>query len=330
MLNGGYKIELENGTLQEVLLTDYRYCPHYKCSYIKCTAINDPNLKYIVPLKEVDNKLYLNYSYEKEVLSKMDKSFSFALNSKKLPKELLKEKGKNKTKDEVEKEALAIKKEETTKKKLIDLEEELPKRKDSTKIEVVASSPVKVSSEDKKKKVLYIRCQDKKMIFLVENENNKYYEGRELKEKDFEKNKDSYNVTYSTFSIIDYYTLEGTKNITSKNGVNTKIDKKKVIDDNIPVHGIIISYLKGFTALFLIKDVLDDAYEIEYTTYDYIKNKPFDLIKKEFKTKEEFLEFYNDFVESRNNNKPLYIKKSSSPVVNPLEELSESVKTKAA
>ncbi len=300
MLNGGYKIELQDGSLESIQLVSYRYCPHFKCSYIIYTGISNKGKKNIIPLKEVEGKIYLDYSSinDEDFLLKLSKAFSISINTKKLPKLLTLEPKKGKRK---EVEEISSKKE-----KVIDWEEVLPKKKVFTKVERV--EPVEI--ENTKKKVLYIRCQDKKMIFLVDRENNKYYEGRELKEKDFEKNKDDYDVTYSTFSVIDYYTLEGTKNITSKNGVNTKIDKKKVIDDNIPVHGIIISYLKGFTALFLIKEVLDDSYEIEYTTYDYIKNKPFDLIKKEFITKNEFLKFYNDFVESRNNNKPLYIKRN--------------------
>lgn len=320
MLNGGYKIELQNGIKQDILLADYRYCPHFRCFYISYFAIDKPDTKNIVPLKEVAGKLYLDYSFKKEELNRLAASFSIGQKSNKLPKELLIDPLDKKIKEE----------KELLKDKVIDLEEELPKRKESTKKEVIATTPVKVESTDNKRNVLYIRCQDKKMIFLVEKENSKYYECREISYKDFEKNKDNYNVLYSTFSVIDYYTLEGTKNITSKNGVNTKIDKKKVIDDNIPVHGIIISYLKGFTALFLIKNVLDDKYEIEYTTYDYIKNKPFDLIKKEFTTKEEFLKFYNDFVESRDGKKPLYIKKSSSPIFD-YDDLSiEGVKTKSA
>lgn len=322
MLNGGYKIEIQDGTLEEILLLGYRYCPHFKCSYINYTTISNPNNKHIIPLKEEGGKIYLDYSYnnDEKFLLKLSKAFSISLNSKKLPKVLVTDLKNNKKKEDSSIGNI-------DNRKVIDYEQELPKKKASNKIEVIESKPIEI--ENSKKKVLYIRCQDKKMIFFVDNENNKYYECREIREKDFEKNKNDYNIIYSTFSVIDYYTLEGTKNITSKNGVNTKIDKKKVIDDNIPVHGIIISYLKGFTALFLIKDILDDVYEIEYTTYDYIKNKPFDLIKKEFKTKEEFVEFYNDFVESRNNNKPLYIRKTSSPIIN-YEDSLEEVKTKAA
>lgn len=313
--NDGYKIELQDGTLESIRLIGYRYCPHYKCSYINYTTTKNPKTKCLIPLKEVEGRLYLDYSYDEDFLLKLSKAFSFSQNIKKLPKNLVPEFKKKKEVKE-------------SKKKVFDFEEELPKKKSSTKVEVIDTKEVEI--ETNKKKVLYIRCQDKKMIFLVDRENNKYYECCELKEKDFEKNKDDYNVIYSTFSVIDYYTLEGTKNITSKNGVNTKVDKKKVIDDNIPVHGIIISYLKGFTALFLIKEVLDDAYQIEYTTYDYIKNKPFDLIKKEFKTRSEFLEFYNAFVESRNNNKPLYIKRNNE-VIDYQEDYSlEEVTRKAA
>lgn len=322
MSNGGYKIELQDGTLESIQLLSYRYCPHFKCSYISYASFSKPNIKYLLPLKEIEGKIYLDYSYsnDEKFLLKLSKAFSISINSKKLPKILIPEHKKDIKNDD------SLSESNKEKKKLIDFSCELPKKKTSTKVEVIEH----VESETSKKKVLYIRCQDKKMIFIVDKENNKYYECRELKEKDFEKNKDNYNVIYSTFSIIDYYTLEGTKNITSKNGVNTKIDKKKVIDDTIPVHGIIVSYLKGFTALFLIKDVLDDAYEIEYTTYDYIKNKPFDLIKKEFKTKNEFLKFYNDFVESRNNNKPLYIKRNNELIDYENDYSLEEVKTKAA
>lgn len=304
-----YKIELENGSIVSVLLMSHKYSPKFKCEYITCTVIEEPEVMNL-PLIKKDGTYYIDYSFDKEKIEELTKSLSL-VNFGKLPREI---KGyheeKKKSLDETEFE-LPLTKEEVKDDVIDELKEdiELPITKEATK--VVEVEEVEIAKENKKDKILNIRLNDENnMLFKVIKENEENYECERLNDTDPSTYENDYEVIQSTFSTPDFYKLKGESNITTANHLPTKIMKKAIVNDNELLHVMIIKYLEKCYIFFLIKKENKDSYEIQPTTYDYIKCHPYDLIQKELQNEQEYLSFLDEFKVAYYNNSTMSISKS--------------------
>ena len=311
-----YKIELEDGSIVSVLLISHKYSPKFKCEYITCATIEDQKIM-TLPLIKKDGTYYINYAFNACSLDELSKSLS-NMNLNKLPKEIKQfsegleikleetEFDLPITKDEVQ--------EETTEK--IDADLELPITKEATKVVEVENVEIK----QQKDKILNIRLNDENnMLFKVVSENDTVYECERLNDVDVDKYQEDYEVIQSTFSTPDFYKLKGESNITTANHLPTKIAKKSIVNDNELLHVMIIKYLDKCYIFFLIKSETKDSYEIQPTTYDYIKCHPYDLVQKELQSNEEYLSFLDEFKVAYYNNSTMSVAKGKHESVS-LEE----------
>lgn len=283
MLKVDYEIQLEDGSYIKALLLNHRYNNKLKCEFITYTTIDNPEVRVIVPLKKENDTYYLDYSYQEEQLNELTNSLSL-ISFHRLPNHL---------------DAYKVKKKKDKKQDETDITKlELPKIKENPSKEIT-----KVISEEEvvfeeKNKILYIRLNDKsKMIFRVVGENKNNYICQRVSPKEAKEildNKDDYSITYSTFNIANYYKLQGASNISTANNLNTKISKDLVIDDKEPINVLIVTY-KDIYAYFIIKNEQEDFYEVEPTTFDYIKYRPYDLIRIILESEEEYKNFLDEY-----------------------------------
>lgn len=297
MLSLSCELQNKKGGYDRVLIIDHKYSTAYKREFITYTNIDNPVSNFIVPVIKENGIYYVDYSFTKEMLKDLYESIHLPAYGE------IQYRIKDYTKKDIKEETIA----ESTP---LNEEENGGKTITETKQKVIETEKIEVDEPKKSKSsILYIGLNDNEhMIFRVKEENKDYYICEKITDEEMALDEEA-EIIETTFTMPNYYKLVGANNISSANGLYTKIAKNLIVRNSETLHVLVVKCLDKCYANFIIKSETKDSYEIEPTTRDYFKKHPYDLIIKTIDNKEDYREFLEKYKEAYRGNKTMTIKK---------------------
>lgn len=303
MLSLSCNIQNKNGGYDRILIIDHKKSLAYKREFITYAHIDKfdkQTSNYLVPVICENGIYYVDYSLSKEELVAIRDSLSRPVLHSNFPETL---------KD------YAKKDEKVTKEQVVSapsIEEDGGETIKTTRQKVVTSEKIEVK-DNPKNIILYIGLNDNEhMIFKVMEENENFYLCEKIEDKDFALIKDNVDIIETTFTMPNYYKLEGANNISKANGLYTKVAKNLIVKNSENLHVLIVKYLDKLYSYFVIKNENEDAYEIEPVNYDYIKKHPYDLVIKTIDDEKDYREFLEKYKKAYRSNSTFIVEKSIS------------------
>lgn len=298
MLSLSCELQNQKGSYDRVLIIKHEYSVAYKREFITCTNIDNPVSNFIVPVIKENGTYYVDYSLSNEMLKALYNSMhipaygEIQYTIKDFAKKDIEEK-------EVVSNSTSV------------IEEDGGETITETKQKVIAAEKIDAPAQVKEQKntIINIGLNDNEhMVFRVKEENKDYYICEKITDEEMALDEQA-EVIETTFTMPNYYKLVGANNISSANGLYTKIAKSSIISNSVTLHVLIVKCLDKCYANFIIKNETQDSYEIEPTTRDYFKKHPYDLIIKTIDNKEEYRDFLEKYKEAYRGNKTMTIQK---------------------